>query len=176
MTLPEVSVDPMSDLVLLIGNPRSGSRTRAAAERLAALIGSAAPDVVELADATGVTYSAGVVAPARPDPTALDRVRAARVLVVASPAYKGTFTGLVKLFLDRLPHLGLDGVTAVPLAVAASPAHADATAADLARVLRELGATVPARLALLETALDGPEFAEAAEPVRARLVPHVGAN
>jgi FMN reductase len=52
------------------------------------------------------------------------RVAASRLLVVASPTYKATCTGLLKAFLDRFPHQGLAGVTAVPLMLGASHAHA----------------------------------------------------
>ena len=36
-------------------------------------------------------------------------------MVVASPTYKATYAGLLKLFLDRLGGESLAGVTAVPL-------------------------------------------------------------
>jgi len=161
------------ELVLLIGNPRAGSRTRAVAERFASRLGVVPCEVLELAELTGVTYGAFAVAPAISDEAALDRVRAARLLVVATPSYKGTYTGLLKLFLDRVPHLGLDGVVAVPIAVAASPAHAAATGADLARLLRELGAHVPVEVPVLESELETADLDRAAGLVRAEeRVPH----
>jgi FMN reductase len=153
------------DLVLLIGNPRPGSRTRALAEHIASIVRISPPDVVELAEVTGVSYSSDRVAAVRPDETALDRVRDARVLIVATPSYKGTYTGLLKLFLDRLPHRALEGVVALPVAVAGSDAHAEATAADLSRLLRELGAQVPGQLALLESQLNDPDIADAVDSV-----------
>lgn len=159
-------MSPSPDVVLLVGNPRPASRTRGVGERLAAALGNPAPDVLEVADLTGVTYGADPVAAAAPDVGALDRVRGASLLIVATPSYKGTYTGLLKLFLDRFPHQGLAGVRAVPVAVAGSPAHAAATADDLARLLRELGAEVPATAAVLESELETRDFADVADAVR----------
>lgn len=151
------------DLVVLVGNPRPGSRTRALAERVASLVQLTPTVVLDLADLTGVTYSGDPVAAAHPNEAAIDQVREAAVLIVATPSYKGTYTGLLKLFLDRLPHRGLEGVIALPIAVAGSPAHAAATATDLGRVLDELGARIPTRLALLESQLERPDLAHAVE-------------
>ena len=153
------------DLVVLIGNPRPESRTRAFAEHVASFVQSTPADVIELADVTGVSYTSQPATAKRPDETALQRIRDARVLIVATPSYKGTYTGLLKLFLDRLSHGDLEGVVALPVAVAASDAHAEATAVDLSRLLHELGATVPGQLAVLETQLDTADVADAVESV-----------
>lgn len=67
------------------------------------------------------------------------------MLVVATPVYKASFTGLLKSFLDLYGPDGLDGVTAVPLVVSAAPAHALVGEVHLRPVLVELGATVPTR-------------------------------
>lgn len=154
------------DMVLLVGNPRPRSRTRGLGERLAGLLGEARPDVLELADLTGVTFSDQPAVAVAPDPDGVERVRAATVLIVATPAYKGTITGLLKLFLDRMPHQGLSDVIAVPVAVAGSPAHARATADDLARLLMELGARVPTSVTVLESELDNPKLSDAVHTVR----------
>jgi FMN reductase len=75
--------------------------------------------------------------------------------VVASPTYKATYTGLLKLFLDRFPGNGLDGVVAVPLMLGAGPAHALAPEVFLKPVLAELGALLPTRaLYLLDSDFD----------------------
>ena len=155
------------EVVVLVGNPRPGSRTRSVAERLATELGADAAVVLELADLSGVTWTAEPAVPAAADEQALDTVRAARILIVATPSYKGTYTGLLKLFLDRFEAQALAGVTAIPVAVAGSPDHASATAADLARLLGELGAEVPATVALLESQLAAPDFSGAISAVRA---------
>ena len=85
---------------------------------------------------------------------ATELVTRADLLLVASPTFKGTYTGLLKVFLDRLPYRGLDGTAALPLLVMASPQHALAVDVHLRPLLVELGATVPTPgLAVLESEL-----------------------
>ena len=71
-------------------------------------------------------------------------VGAADLVVVASPTYKATYTGLLKLFLDRFSTDGLRGV-AVPLMLGAGPAHALAPELSLRPVLAEIGGTTGPR-------------------------------
>jgi FMN reductase len=79
----------------------------------------------------------------------------ADLLLVASPTYKGTYTGLLKVFLDQMPHQALVGTVAFPLLVMRLPQHALAVEVHLRPLLVELGANVPTPgLAVLETALD----------------------
>jgi FMN reductase len=79
-------------------------------------------------------------------------------VVVASPTYKATYTGLLKAFLDRFPHQGLGGVTAVPLMLGGSPAHTLAIEHGLRPLLVELGASVPTGgLYVLDSEHDRPE-------------------
>ncbi|MFD6175649.1 MULTISPECIES: NADPH-dependent FMN reductase [unclassified Isoptericola] len=143
-----------NDVVVLVGNPRPGSRTRTAAERVgravAAHQGLDDPTTVELAD-----LAPDLLVADRPRvDEALRLVAAARYVVVATPVYKASYTGLLKAFLDRYGPRGLDGVAAVPLVVSASPDHAAAGDDHLRPLLVELGATVPpSSLALLESEL-----------------------
>ncbi len=86
---------------------------------------------------------------------ALDQVAQAELLLVASPTYKGTYTGLLKVFLDRLPHRALDRAVALPLMLMGVPDHAPAVDAHLRPLLVELGAEVPVPgLAVLEQNLE----------------------
>jgi FMN reductase len=86
---------------------------------------------------------------------ALDAVADADVLVVASPTYKGTYTGLLKAFLDLLGPSALAGTEAVPVMLAALPDHRLAVDVYLTPLLLELGASVPARgLFVLEADVD----------------------
>jgi FMN reductase len=125
---------------VIVGNPRPLSRTYALAIRLAREIdGDADLRVVDLVDhkdrlflPTDGDLDSLVVELARQD-----------VLVVASPTYKATYTGLLKAFLDRFPHRGLAGVFAVPVMTIASEAHSMAADAHLRPLLVELGAIVP---------------------------------
>ena len=93
---------------------------------------------------------------------ALEQVLAADLLVVASPTYKGTYTGLLKLFLDRAGGGALSGATVIPLMLGGDLRHSLAPEVFLKPVLAELGASTPTRgLFLLEShyaepaALDG---------------------
>ena len=72
-------------------------------------------------------------------------LRASDVAIFASPTYKATYTGLLKVFLDRYPANGLEGVTAIPLLTGADQAHAMGPTVNLAPLLMELGAVVPGR-------------------------------
>ncbi|MGY1812645.1 NADPH-dependent FMN reductase [Blastococcus sp. SYSU D00820] len=140
--------------VVVVGNPKPHSRTRAAAETvLERLTGAPADRVVDVVD-----LGAGLLG--RGDPAvdeAVTALRAAEVAVVASPTYKGTYTGLLKLFLDQVGTGDLAGVVAVPLMLGAGPGHAHAPDLLLKPVLVELGATTPTRgLYLLDRSWDDP--------------------
>ncbi|GGT88519.1 NADPH-dependent FMN reductase [Actinomadura citrea] len=141
-------------LSVLVGNPRPRSRTLQVALDAAAAV----------AERVGHTGAAQVVdlssqAPELLSPTpspqvrdALDRVAGTDVLVVASPTYKATYTGLLKVFLDRLPGGALASTVALPLLVMGDPRHSLAVEVHLRPLLVELGATVPTPgLAFLES-------------------------
>ena len=64
---------------------------------------------------------------------------------MASPTYKATYTGLLKLFFDRYGNRALEGRLAVPVMTGASPVHALAPEAHLRPLLVELGAALPTR-------------------------------
>ncbi|WP_328499835.1 NAD(P)H-dependent oxidoreductase [Streptomyces sp. NBC_00457] len=127
--------------VAVVGNPKAGSRTRDAAERLAAALGLDC-EVIEV-----TALGPGLLTWGDPGVTAaVEQVRSADLVIAASPTYKGTYTGLLKLFLDQFPTAtGLAGQVALPLMLGAGPAHALAPELTLKPVLVELGATCPAQ-------------------------------
>ncbi|MBD7918960.1 NAD(P)H-dependent oxidoreductase [Cellulomonas sp. Sa3CUA2] len=129
-------------VAIVVGNPKPASRTAGAAHALVRrLTGSPSDVVVDVVDlGPGVLGwgDAGVEA-------AVKAVAGADLVVVASPTYKASYTGLLKCFLDQFATGdGLRGVTAVPLMLGAGPAHAMAPDLLLKPVLVELGATCPA--------------------------------
>jgi len=127
---------------VVVGNPKAASRTLSAATHVARELTSAEPDlVVDLA-----TLGPAVLDWSSAEVTELvAQVGGADLVVVASPTYKGTYTGLLKVFLDRFAGgTGLRGL-AVPLLLGAGPGHALAPELTLRPVLTELGATVPGR-------------------------------
>jgi FMN reductase len=127
-------------VAVVVGNPRPRSRTHESALLLADRLGGA-DLVVDLADhASGLfDQESGTVT------DLVEQVCASLVVIVASPTYKATYTGLLKAFLDRFPHQGLGGVTAVPLMLGGAATHTLAVEHALRPLLVELGATVPTR-------------------------------
>ena len=129
-------------VAVVVGSPKPRSRTHEAAllvaERLTGAPADVVVDVVDLAPGVLAWDDAATTA-------AVESVRAADVVVVASPTYKAAYTGLLKVFLDRFPSDGLAGVVAVPLMLGAGPGHALAPEHTLRPVLVELGASTPTR-------------------------------
>jgi FMN reductase len=142
-THPPSTTGPLT-VVTLSGNPRPGSRTQQLGERVADRVAArldARTELVDLAPLAGDLF-----APASPAlEQALTTAAAASVLVVATPTYKATYTGLLKAFLDRYGAGGLAGVVAVPVQVAGNPVHLAAADLHLRPLLTELGARVPTR-------------------------------
>jgi FMN reductase len=136
-------------VAVVVGNPKPQSRTFEAAhivaERLAGQPADLSIDLTELGAAL-LDWS---------DPSVAElvaAVQASDLLVVASPTYKATYTGLLKLFLDRFGGGSLAGVTAVPLMLGGHWKHSLAPELLLKPVLVELGATCPtAGLFLLDS-------------------------
>ena len=62
---------------------------------------------------------------------------------MATPVYKGSYSGLLKAFLDPCSTAHCAGRAAVPLTVMAQPHHALAGDVHLRPLLVELGAGVP---------------------------------
>jgi FMN reductase len=142
--------------VTLVGNPKPGSRTltvaAAAAEAIAVAAGLHEPH--EIIDLSVLSRRLLLPGPSAAVEDATELVSGADLLLVASPTFKGTYTGLLKVFLDRLPYRCLEGTAALPLLVMASPQHALAVEVHLRPLLVELGATVPTPgLAVLESDL-----------------------
>ena len=171
-------------VAVVVGNPRSGSRTSMAAVRIAERAATAAGlpagvpiDVIELADVASEMFdwASGAVT------ERVARLKAAQMAVIASPTYKGTYTGLLKAFLDRFARTDLNGVVAVPVLMGAGAAHALAVDVHLRPLLVEIGASLPTRgLFVLDTELEQLDttidawLAEAALPLTRALVPESG--
>lgn len=163
-------------VAVVVGNPRPESRTlRAAvavADALKPVTGDGERLVVDLA-----TLGAAVLDWEAAEVSALNAaVAASDLVVVASPTYKATYTGLLKVFLDRYGNNGLAGTVAVPVMTGAAPIHALAPEVSLRPLLVELGASVPTRgLFVLESSFDDlsaavAPWAEAASPLLERAI------
>jgi FMN reductase len=67
-------------------------------------------------------------------------VERARGVVISSPVYKASFSGVLKVFLDLLPQFGLGGKVVLPLMTGGTTAHVLAIDYALRPVLLTLGA------------------------------------
>ena len=133
---------PMPDIVVVSGHPRPESSTLQLAKALGARIARSRGetdfrtiDVAELGPGllTPSDWATG---------EALMEVQDATLLIVATPTYRGTFSGALKVLLDQLPANALAGMLAVPVVTADAQGEADTAEAFLARLLSELGADV----------------------------------
>jgi FMN reductase len=147
----------MSRFVVVSGNPRAGSRTSALAIAVGAALADAPPAVVEVGELGPGLLTPGDEATA----AALALLREADVLVVATPTYKGSYTGILKVLLDQLPAQALAGKRAVPVVTAGVAPQAAAAEALLRQLLTELGADVATGLPVVEA--DLPETTAIAE-------------
>ena len=127
-------------VVIVVGNPKTGSRTRLAAERVAReLVDDAAPDVIELAELGPALLGWGDPGVAAAKQRALD----ADLLIFASPTYKATYTALLKLFIEQFGAGELQDKPTVALMLGGSPHHSLAPELTLKPVLSEIGASCP---------------------------------
>jgi FMN reductase len=130
---------------VLVGNPKPNSRTLrvalAAAEVLAQPGRASERRTIDLAEVAMELFDPESVAV----PALLEQVASSDLLIVASPTYKATFTGLLKSFLDRYGNNALAATVAVPVMTGAAPTHALAAEVFLRPLLVELGASVPCR-------------------------------
>ncbi|MCU1530355.1 MAG: NADPH-dependent reductase [Frondihabitans sp.] len=128
-------------VTVVAGNPKPASRTLDAARHVAEAIAGKQPD----SEVDVVTLGPSLLGWG--DETvkaAVELVAASDLVVVASPTYKASYTGVLKCFLDQFAGAtGLAGVTVVPLMLGAGPTHALAPELLLKPILVELGATAP---------------------------------
>jgi FMN reductase len=128
-------------VVVVVGNPKPRSRTYQAAALVAERVGGGPPDqVVDLVDLGSalLDWSSTEVA------STVAEVKSSSLVVFASPTYKASYTGLLKLFLDRFGADALGGQTAaVPLMLGGDLRHSLAPEVFLKPVLVEIGASCP---------------------------------
>jgi FMN reductase len=131
-------------VLAIVGNPRPESRThglaRVLASELAATLDATTGEEVDLA-ALGpkvLDYDDPLAA------AAARRAVEADVLVISSPTYKASYSGLLKAFLDRIGTGALAGAAAIPLILGGATDHKLAVNVHFTPLLIELGAVVPA--------------------------------
>jgi FMN reductase len=142
-------------VVVVVGNPKAASRTTtvadAVAERLRGELGDGTTvDTIELAELAAELF----VPDSQLCQAAAEQVITADALVVATPVYKATYTGLLKAFLDRLATGRLSGLPCAAVMLGGSPAHSLAVEVHLRPLLAELGASTLPGCYLTEADLD----------------------
>ena len=143
--LARKGVQPMS-MAVVVGNPRPNSRTLRVAQGVAdALSNAPRPLIGPVGDRSGRRGSRVVPARVTAGGRRSDSGRRVPVLVVASPTYKATYTGLLKSFFDRYAANALHATAAVGVMTGAGQVHALAVEVHLRPLLVELGAATPTR-------------------------------
>jgi FMN reductase len=131
----------VSRIVAITGSPASPSRTSLIARQVAAKLERQgfAVDAIEVR-----ALPAEDLLFARPESqavrTALGAIERAQGVVIATPVYKASYTGVLKSLLDLLPQFGLTGKVVLPLATGGTVAHVLAIDYALRPVLASLGA------------------------------------
>ena len=127
-------------IVALAGSPSANSRSTALLRHaLSRLDPAVARSEIVLRDLPATA----LVRAELDDPAirrAREQVAAARLVVIATPIYKASFSGLLKTFLDLLPQDALRDKTVLPLATGGSQSHLLALDYALRPVLAALGA------------------------------------
>ncbi|GAA4615331.1 NADPH-dependent FMN reductase [Saccharopolyspora hordei] len=131
----------MSDVLVISGSPSRTSKTERIGDHIAQRLTAAGRRVDHLRVRTlpaDALLGADTRAPAIAD--ALAAVDAADGIVLATPTYKASYSGLLKSFLDLLPQFGFAGKAVLPLATGGTIAHVLAIDYALRPVVHSLGA------------------------------------
>jgi FMN reductase len=176
---PRLALEAGGAIVGVVGNPKPRSRTykmvTAVAEACAAASGGRVDTVIDLVELKEWLFDLGApqLGPA------LEHVLKADVLVIGSPVYKATYTGLLKAFCDHIAQGQLAGKLALPTMMGGFHQHALAVEVHLRPLLVELGATCASPgLYVLESQIDDIEalarqyVEQLVEPIRFRHPEH----
>ncbi|MEY9887060.1 FMN reductase [Catenulispora sp. MAP12-49] len=141
----------MPSILAVSGSPSPTSRTAAALDHAAAWLASQGHATKHLAvrDLPPADLLAGTRATLAVR-EAIAAVAQADGVIIASPIYKASYTGVLKAFLDLLPENALAGKVVLPVATGGTVGHLLAIDYALRPVLTALGAdhVVPGRFLL----------------------------
>jgi FMN reductase len=145
----------MAKIAILVGSPSSPSRTAFAASHVGDLLTRAGHEVTTIAVRSLPAEDLIWANVASPEiAAAVASVELADAVVVATPIYKASFTGLLKVFLDLLPQFALAGKSVLVIATGGASAHVLAIDYALRPVLMSLGAAhVAPAYVMLEQAI-----------------------
>lgn len=131
----------MTNILAIAGNPTSPSRTQALVEYTNQLLqqNGFSTETIAVRD-----FSAEALVYGQYNSPALEPIKAkleqADGVIVATPIYKASYTGLLKAFLDLLPQRAFEGKVVLPIATGGTIAHLLAVDYALKPVLSELKA------------------------------------
>lgn len=131
----------MPFILAVSGSPSPISRTAAAVDALLLRLAATGFEISHIA--ARELPAAELLAGIRDTPAlsaAADAVARADAVIVATPVYKASYTGLLKSFLDLLPANALAGKVVLPLATGGTFGHLLAIDYALRPVLTALGA------------------------------------
>jgi len=146
----------MASVVVISSSPSRISRTAALARHVSDELVREGHAVAEISLRDLPPRALLTADTADPDVAAAVRaVIAADALVIATPIYKASYSGLLKVFLDLLPQSALDRKVVLPLATGGTIAHLLAIDYSLRPVLVSLGAQhITAGRFVLDTHID----------------------
>jgi len=131
----------MSKVVILTGSPSASSRLNGLTQYLHGKLSEANIDieVIQVIDLPpeDLVYanfgSSSIVA-------ANEKIATAQAVIIASPVYKASFTGVLKSYIDLLPQKGFEGKLIAPIFIAGTMAHLLSIDYSLKPVLASMGA------------------------------------
>ena len=129
----------------LSGSPKATSHSRALLELALAALERQAAGPSRLIDLAKLPSDA--LLGRREDPAvagAIQGVLDAGIVVVSTPIYRATYSGLLKVFFDLLPQESLARKVAIPIATGGGPSHLLAVDHGLRPLLASVGALVVA--------------------------------
>lgn len=131
----------MSKVVIISGSPNPGSRLTGITQYVENQLSS---QDISFDHITVASLPAEALIHAKFDHpeivAAAAKVEAADAVIIASPVYKASFTGVLKTFLDLLPQKGLNGKFVTPLFIGGTIAHLLAIDFSLKPILSSLNA------------------------------------
>jgi FMN reductase len=155
-------------LVAVNGSPSDTSKTHAVAAAAVELAGGGS--VINVGD---LDADALVLRGQHPSVTdALALVAGAQPLVLVTPVYRATYSGLLKLILDQLPTEAFEGMAVILAATGASPAHFLSIDTGFRALVASLGGwSVPTVIYATgaDFAEDGSPLASVLDPLRQAL-------
>ncbi|MDM0071367.1 NADPH-dependent FMN reductase [Variovorax sp. J31P207] len=128
-------------VLLIAGSPSAPSRSAVLLDAVAARLAERGVPVERLAIRELAAHALLLGEASHPSVQhAVEQLRRADVVVIATPVYKAAYSGVLKVFLDLLPQSALKGKTVLPLATGGSPHHMLALDYALRPVLQSLAA------------------------------------